>query len=163
MQHNENIQNLQKIYKKYKIYKYKYILLKNNQEGGKSKYNKNKNKNNSNSKADYVMTVSEPWFTLIKLGIKSVEGRLNKGVFENLKIGNTIEWKNNNLGERSVLTKVTSKNVYSSFEKYLEKETLEKCLPSFNSINDGVDVYYKYFTKQDEEKYGVVAIHLEII
>lgn len=160
---NNDVKN-KKFEQLYKKYKHKYILLQNNQLGGKSKNNTNNTNNHkSNFKPDYVMNVSEPWFTLIKLGIKSVEGRLNKGVFKNIKVNDVIEWKNNNLGDRNVLTKVISKNIYSSFKEYLEKETLEKCLPSFNSIDKGTDVYYKYYTKQDEQQYGVVAIHLEII
>jgi ASC-1-like (ASCH) protein len=31
------------------------------------------------------------------------------------------------------------------------------------SIEHGLSVYYKYFTKEDEQTYGVVAIQLETI
>ena len=34
---------------------------------------------------NYRKHLSEPWFSLIKLGIKTVEGRLNKGVFSKIK------------------------------------------------------------------------------
>lgn len=30
----------------------------------------------------YTKSVSEPWFTLISLGLKTVKGRLNKGEFK---------------------------------------------------------------------------------
>lgn len=43
---------------------------------------------------DHKINVQEPWFTLIKKGIKTVEGRLNKGKFCNLKINDTITWNN---------------------------------------------------------------------
>ena len=33
----------------------------------------------------YEKNLSEPWFSLIKLGLKTVEGRLNKGDFKELK------------------------------------------------------------------------------
>lgn len=34
--------------------------------------------------------VSEPWFTLIGMGLKQVEGRLNKGDFARLETGDVI-------------------------------------------------------------------------
>ena len=40
----------------------------------------------------YTKHLSEPWFTLIKLGIKTCEGRLNKGDFSKMKINDTIEF-----------------------------------------------------------------------
>lgn len=42
----------------------------------------------------YIEHVSEPWFSLILLGIKKVEGRLNKGRFGEMKEGDIIEWYN---------------------------------------------------------------------
>lgn len=35
----------------------------------------------------YQKNLSEPWFSLIKLKIKTVEGRLNKGDFAIINIG----------------------------------------------------------------------------
>ena len=50
----------------------------------------------------YYKNISEPWFSLIKLKIKSVEGRLNKGEFSKMKIGDIIEFSNEELGFRAV-------------------------------------------------------------
>jgi ASC-1-like (ASCH) protein len=36
--------------------------------------------------------LSEPLFTLIRLGLKTVEGRLNKGSFQEMKVYDIIEW-----------------------------------------------------------------------
>ena len=38
--------------------------------------------------------LSEPWFTLISLGLKTVEGRKNKGRFKEMKVGDIVEWTN---------------------------------------------------------------------
>ncbi len=43
----------------------------------------------------YTKTLSEPWFTLIGLGIKKCEGRLNKDDFAKMKKGDTIIFENN--------------------------------------------------------------------
>ena len=39
--------------------------------------------------------LSEPWFTLISLGLKTCEGRLHKHRFKDYKIGDIIKWWNN--------------------------------------------------------------------
>jgi ASC-1-like (ASCH) protein len=54
---------------------------------------------------------------------------------------------------RSVKTKITKKVVYSTFKEYLETEGLDNCLPGMPSIEHGLSVYYKYYTKEDEENY----------
>jgi ASC-1-like (ASCH) protein len=81
----------------------------------------------------YVENLSEPWFTLIQLGLKTVEGRKNKGIFKEIKVGDIIEWKNDNFKPRSFLTQITGKAEYPNFKTYLETEGLEKCLPNMEN------------------------------
>ena len=107
--------------------------------------------------------LSEPWFTLVMLGLKTVEGRLNKGSFKELDVGNIITFYNDDAIYREFNVKVTKINIHNNFEIYLRKETLNKSLPGFTRIKDGVEVYYKYFTKEDEEKYRVKAFTLELV
>jgi ASC-1-like (ASCH) protein len=38
----------------------------------------------------YTKHLSEPWFSLIKIGSKKCEGRLNKGDFSKMKKGDYI-------------------------------------------------------------------------
>lgn len=106
----------------------------------------------------YEKNLSEPWFSLIKLKMKSVEGRLNKGDFANMKVGDSIIFTNVELGfERKF--KVEIKNIvnYETFYEYLEHETLEKCLPGVDTMEEGLNVYYKYYSQEDEMKYKIKA------
>ncbi len=111
----------------------------------------------------YVEHLSEPWFTLISMGLKTFEGRKNKGRFKEMQIGDIIKWYNDDFEHREILTKIVDKYEYDTFEKYLIDLTLEKCLPGVKSLDTGLSVYYKYFTKEDEQEYGVVAIKVELI
>ena len=107
--------------------------------------------------------ISEPWFSLIKVGLKTVEGRLNKGDFMSLNKGDILHITNNELGfMRSYEIKITSIHKYKTFSEYLEKEKLEKCLPGIDTIDEGVKVYYKYYSKLDEEKYNIIAIRFRL-
>ena len=112
---------------------------------------------------EYNKNLSEPWFSLIKLGIKKCEGRLNKGDFNQMKKGDCIKFVNNDFGFlRSFYVKIKSKHYYNSFQEYLENETLDKCLPGIENIEDGVKIYYKYYSKEDEKKYKIVAIKFSL-
>jgi ASC-1-like (ASCH) protein len=106
----------------------------------------------------YEKNLSEPWFSLIKLRIKKVEGRLNKGDFANMNIGDFILFTNNELGfERKFKIEIKHISYYDNFQTYLENETLEKCLPGIDNIENGLNIYYKYYKKSDEFEYKIKA------
>jgi len=95
----------------------------------------------------YYKNISEPWFSLIKLKIKSVEGRLNKGEFSKMKIGDIIEFSNEELGFRAVrILKIKDIYYYMNFHEYLNQEKLKNCLPGIQNIKQGVSVYHKFYS-----------------
>ena len=94
-------------YSKYIKYKTKYINLKNNDIIGGGKKTEKRNikrtlNENQINKMDIKFSehLSEPWFTLISLGLKTVEGRLNKGRFQEMQVNDIIEWHNEDFKER---------------------------------------------------------------
>ncbi len=108
--------------------------------------------------------VSEPWFSLIKLELKTIEGRLNKGDFKDLRINDIILWTNDEFGfHREFRTKIIAKNRYDSFESYLFNEGLNNCLPGIDNIEDGLKIYFKYYTKEQEREHGILALELKKI
>lgn len=112
---------------------------------------------------EYIKNLSEPWFTLIKIGNKKCEGRLNKGDFSQMKKGECIIFENNDFDFlRRIYCKITSIHYYNSFEEYIKKEKLKNCLPGIDTIEEGVSVYYKYYKKEDEDKYKIIAIRIKV-
>lgn len=118
---------------------------------------KHRNRHKKNNHKNMIH-VSDPWFSLISTGLKTVEGRKNKGKFKDMKVGDVIIWTNDDFGKRYCKTKVVRKTEYKTFHDYLQTEGLDKCLPSIPTIEQGLSVYFKYYTKDDEARYGVVAI-----
>jgi ASC-1-like (ASCH) protein len=111
----------------------------------------------------YIKNVSEPWFSLMKIGKKKVEGRLNRGDFKNMKKGDIIEWQNDSLGFKRVFTtKIKRIRHYDNFKSYLIYESLEKTLPGIDNINDGLNIYYNIYNKNDENTYKVLAIKIKV-
>ncbi|CAL6008399.1 ASCH_domain-containing protein [Hexamita inflata] len=119
-----------------------------------------KNKNNIfHSKTQFH--VQEPFFSLISAGIKTVEGRLNRRPFSDLKTNDVVFWFN---GEQRVKTTIIRKTVYDSFQLYIEAEGMCKCLPNqeITTIQQGVDIYRKFYSVEDEKTHGVLAIQIQL-
>jgi ASC-1-like (ASCH) protein len=104
--------------------------------------------------------VQNPWFDHIKNNKKTVEGRLNKGGFKNLKVDQLLIFENDG---KSVLVKIKKINLYKSFESYLMQEGLRKTLPGIETIQDGVNIYRKFYSAEMEQQYGILAIHIKKI
>ena len=102
--------------------------------------------------------------TELKIQLEEAKKK-DEAVAEEMKVGDIIEWKNEDFKPRSFLTQITGKAEYPNFKTYLETEGLKRCLPNMEKygIEHGLSVYYKYYTKEDEREFGVVAIRLNVI
>ena len=45
----------------------------------------------------YRKNISEPWFSLIAVGCKTIEARLNQGDWKKIKEGDQIDWFNKDM------------------------------------------------------------------
>lgn len=102
----------------------------------------------------------EPYFTFVKNGQKTIEGRINKGEYRFLKIGDHIVVSNKEETD-SVEIIVKDLHLYASFREMLEKENFKKVLPEAEDIDQGVEVYNIFYTDEQQKEFGVVAILFE--
>ena len=61
------------------------------------------------------------------------------------------------------MVKIKKINKYDTFEDYLSQEGLKRTLPGTKTINDGIDIYHKFYTKEQEKEFGILAISIKII
>jgi ASC-1-like (ASCH) protein len=106
------------------------------------------------------ISVSEPWFTLMKSKKKKIEGRLNKGVFATLKKGDTVKFINNDNHFNAKIKKIVK---YDTFKEYLSQEGLKRTLPNIKTIDEGCNIYYKYYTTEQEKEFKILAIYIKVI
>ena len=112
----------------------------------------------------YRKHLSEPWFILISVGCKTVEGRLNQGDWTSMEEGDQIDWYNEDYGiKRELRTVILSKRVYQCLTYYLYTEGLNKTLCTIENLEDGLKIYYSYYKPIDEEKHGIVAFELKVV
>ena len=62
------------------------------------------------------------------------------------------------------LRKFFSKNKFSfeSFYEMMKNLWFEKIIPNAKNEEEAVNVYYKFYTKEQEKEFGVVAIEVEL-
>jgi ASC-1-like (ASCH) protein len=104
---------------------------------------------------------SEPYFTFLKNGQKTIEGRIRKEKYAEISAGDLIDVFNN---KETDFVKVKVKRVtkYESIKEMLTKEPLKKVLPDMETLDQGIEVYKKFYTEAEEKQYGVVAIEVEV-
>lgn len=113
---------------------------------------------------ELIKNLSEPWFSLIKLKLKKVEGRLNKDDFIEINKNDIIIFQNNDFGfRRSFNVKISSVHEYNSFNELLINESIDKVLPGIDTIEHGIEIYRKYYSKQEEDRYKVKAIRMLVL
>jgi ASC-1-like (ASCH) protein len=114
----------------------------------------------------YTKHISEPWFSLLAVGCKTVEGRLYNDDWEKMKEGDIIDWYNLNFTpiiDRKFRSIITRKTNYPNFNSYIGNEGLDNVLPSIKNQDDALKLYYTYYKPEDEKKFGVVALQLKVI
>ena len=100
--------------------------------------------------------MQEPYKSQILSGQKTVEGRLNKGKFWALKIGDYLQFE-----ESWEKLKVVNLTSYTSFQSMLENEGLKHVLPDIKTIEQGIAVYRKFYTPEQEMEFWVLAIEMK--
>ena len=101
------------------------------------------------------LDIQEPYLSFILKGQKTVEGRLNKGKFRNLMIGDRLS-----IGPDEKIFIVKQISYYDSFRDMLAGQGIKNVIPDKNTIKDAEAVYYKFYTKEQEKEFGILAITL---
>ncbi|KAL5543203.1 hypothetical protein UlMin_010913 [Ulmus minor] len=101
---------------------------------------------------DFELHVQEPFFSQLKDGIKTVEGRCATGNYKRIGPGSLI------LINKCIAFKVECVCSYVSFSEMLEAEGLAKVLPGVKSVEEGVEIYRKFYTEEKERSNGVLGI-----
>ena len=112
--------------------------------------------------------VSDPWYTFIKEGKKTVEGRIVRpnGPWAKLKVGDTVTFylDPEHPEDDKIRVEITHIKHYKDFEEYLDKESLEKTLPGVKNNEEGLEIYKSFFKDPEEiKKHGVTAFGIKLL
>lgn len=103
----------------------------------------------------------EPYFSFVKNGQKTIEGRLNKEWYRSLKPGDHIIVHRQDDENDTIEVVVKDLRRYASIQDMLEREPLKQLLPDVDSAEEGLKIYRKFYTEQQEQEFGALAIEVE--
>lgn len=105
-------------------------------------------------------------------GRKTIEGRLNHGKFAQYQSGDIIELRRDIRDADGILrdgdapeirVKVVAVRPYASFLEMITAEGWQRVIPDAASPQDAANEYNTYYSAEDQQKYGVLAIQIEVI
>lgn len=99
--------------------------------------------------------IQEPYYTFVLEGKKTIEGRLNKGSFASLKPGDRIRINDNHFFD------VLAVRPYPTFRAMIAAEGVSSVIPDKTTVDEAAQVYYRFYTPEQEKKFGVLAIEIK--
>lgn len=110
----------------------------------------------------YMNLCSEP-FNSIKNKEKIYELRLLDTKRQKVKVGDTITFTNLD-NKKTISVKVIGLHKFSSFEELYNNLPLDKCGYNKSNINKANPKdMEKYYSRENQDKYGVVGIEISLI
>ncbi|XP_039010037.1 uncharacterized protein LOC120138688 [Hibiscus syriacus] len=96
--------------------------------------------------------INEPFFSMLRDGLKTIEGRCAGGEYDNIEPGSMI------LLNKCLVLEVQDVHRYATFSKMLEVESFSQVLPGVKSTEEGMQIYREFYTEEKERSNGVIAI-----
>ena len=105
-------------------------------------------------------------------GRKTVEGRLNRSKFAGYRVGDFIKLRRDVRQPDGTLrdgepdaarVRIVAIRQYENFLDMVTAEGFEKVIPFAKTAQEAADEYNKYYSADDQAKYGVLALEIELL
>lgn len=110
----------------------------------------------------YIMKLNPKYFEFMKNGTKRIEIRLNDEKRKDLKIGDVIVFQKESELKEELYTQIVNLMVKRNFKELIENLEISEYSDKSKSEENFLHDLYKFYTKEQEEKYGVVGIQIKI-
>lgn len=111
----------------------------------------------------HEMKLRAIYFDKIKNGEKIYEIRLNDEKRQIIDVGDVIVFKKEPELSETINTIVKDLIYFESFDEMASTLPLEKVGFENQPLDEVVAIYHQFYTKEDESKYGIVAIKVEVL
>lgn len=106
----------------------------------------------------YIMKLNPKYFEYMKNGTKEIEIRLNDEKRKKLKIGDEIIFQREPELKEELYTTVEKLLIEKSFEDAIMNLEIQQYADQKETSENFLKDLYKFYTKEQENKYGVIAI-----
>lgn len=110
----------------------------------------------------YEMKLNNNAFQNIKNGIKKFELRLYDERRKDINIGDTIIFHNLNNLEDTISVKVLALLRYPTFNDFFKDIDYKQC-GTANNLEEKLERVHTFYTVEQEKKYGILAIKIELL
>ena len=111
----------------------------------------------------HEMKLQPKYYNFIINGTKRIEIRLNDEKRQKIKIGDIIEFKKETELSESFKVKVVGLLRYDSFENMFKDFDISVLSDKSMTKEELIDVLEQFYTKENQLKYGVLGIRIELI
>ena len=113
---------------------------------------------------NHIMNLNNSPFEKIESGEKTIELRLYDEKRQLIEVGDTIEFVNTSNHERTLKAEVVRLHIYKCFEELYKNLPLLKCGYTKDDIATAkASDMEEYYSKERQDKYGVVGIELSLL
>ena len=133
-------------------------------ESDHNPYPSKKPKIEESTKKPVEVTLKKIYVNQIKRGDKTIEGRINSGMFNKLKAGDKLRFFYFQNQQDDAICKIKNIKFYNSFSEMLNNEDYRKCIPDAYDKESAIRAYDSipgYIERA--KKSGVLALHLELL
>ena len=109
----------------------------------------------------FQFRLEEDIFEIVKNGTKRVECRLYDEKRKKMKIGDELVFLKRPLEEEKIVTKIVNLKIYDNFNELVKYYDIERLYLSSLTKDDFVKLLGRFYSDDEQEKYGVVAIEFE--
>lgn len=97
-------------------------------------------------------------FEIVRMGKKDVEVRINDEKRRKLKVGDTLVFLKRPNDDEEIRAKVIGLEYYDFFDTLVDNYDMERIYLSGYTKDEYLDEMKRFYTKEEQEEYGVVAI-----
>jgi ASC-1-like (ASCH) protein len=109
-------------------------------------------------------TLKKQYIQMIQQGRKTVEGRINSGMFKGYKKYDKVRFFYPQDPQDDVTCEIEDAVPYKSFDEMLRAEGVGCCIPGLYTVAEGVQAYHRIpGYEQKAKQYGVVAFRLKVV
>jgi ASC-1-like (ASCH) protein len=116
--------------------------------------------------ADRDINISEPYFSLIRDGLKTIEGRKMSPTWITLKVGDILRVITTFGEQAPFFVEIIKINYYGGDDPlttYLLCEGLNQIVPGITTLSGGIGAYLEHMKLEEINHFGMMAIHLKVL
>ena len=97
-------------------------------------------------------------FEIVRMGKKDIEVRVNDEKRRKLKVGDTLAFLKRPNDDEEIRAKVVGLEYYDYFDTLVDNYDMERIYLSNYTKEEYLEEMKRFYTREEQEKYGVVAI-----